>query len=80
MFLVTLILQGDGDSDSPTWKARAAVLHLMAATLQQSPSAARSARQHEAVLLVLFGLLEQPLPRKLALHMVTMLQTIFTIL
>jgi hypothetical protein len=63
-------LQADEDQSSQSWKARAAVLHLMAATLVQSPAAARAALRHEAVLLVLFGFLRQPLPRQMSLHMV----------
>jgi hypothetical protein len=63
-------LQAEEDPASQSWQARAAVLHLMAATLEQSPATARSALRHEAVLAVLFGFLRRPLPRRLALHMV----------
>lgn len=52
------------------WAARSAVLHLAAAYLGQAPAAARGGLHHEALLLVLFGLLREALPRQLALHMV----------
>lgn len=68
--IVCSCLQVDVDAASQSWAARGAVLRLMAATLEQSPAAARAALRHEAVLLVLFGFLRRRLPRRLALHMV----------
>ena len=70
MAMASSCLQVDDDLASQSWAARAAVLRLMAATLEQSPAAARAALRHERVLATLFGFLRRPLPRQLALRMV----------
>lgn len=65
-----LLPKDAADVTSPQWRARAAVLHLIAAYLGQAPAAARSGLCHAPLVLVLVGLLKAALPRPLALHAV----------